>query len=66
MFKLCRFCFRSHNEYEINGEKRILYIVKQRYELVAVFAMLNEFIWYSKGFNFQASDRTKPYFENIL
>ncbi|MDF2544763.1 MAG: putative HTH-type transcriptional regulator [Herbinix sp.] len=61
MTKLCRFCFWSHDELEINGEKRTLYIVRQRYELIAVFAMLNEFIWHATGFTFQSCNRLKPY-----
>lgn len=63
MDKLCRFCFRSHDQYEINGEKRTLYIVRQRYELIAIFAMLNELIWHAQGFNLQACERTRPYLE---
>jgi transcriptional regulator with XRE-family HTH domain len=62
MTKLSLFCFWSHDEYEINGEKRVLYIVRQRYELVAVFAILNEFIWHAKSFTLQAGHRSKPFF----
>lgn len=64
MEKLCRFCFSSYDEYIINGEKRTLYIVRQRYELIAVFAMLNELIWHANGFCLQSWNRTRPYLEN--
>jgi hypothetical protein len=62
MQKLCRFCFRDQDELEINGEKHMLYTVHQRYELVAVFAMLNEFLWHANGFTLQSCGRNKPYF----
>lgn len=61
MQKLCRFCFWDNGEIEINDEKHMLYTVRQRYELVAVFAMLNEFLWHANGFSLQSCGRTKPY-----
>lgn len=63
MLKLRRVCFKDFGEKEINGEYHILYILRQRYELIAIFAMLNEFIWYSWGFNYQICERNKPYLE---
>lgn len=63
MEKLCRFCFSSYREYDINGEKRMLYTVSQKYELVAIFAMVNEFLWHSNSFRLHAHKRDKPYLE---
>lgn len=49
------------SEYEINGEKRILYTIRQRYELVALLAVLNETIYHTYTFDLMANYRSVPY-----
>ncbi len=45
----------------LNGEKRRLYTVNQRYEWIAILALLNEFVYHCKSYNFQSCSRKKPY-----
>ena len=53
----------SIDECEINGEKRILNTVVQRYEIIALLAVANEYIFHAKSFNLQSDQRSKPYLE---
>jgi hypothetical protein len=43
----------------INNEKKTMYFVRQRYELIAIFAMLNEFVYHANYFNLQTNQRNK-------
>ncbi len=60
--KLNRFCFwHGGNEYEINNEKRTLYTVRQRYEIVALLAIANEFLFHANSFSYQSYRLNEPW-----
>ncbi len=61
MNMLCQIGLLNQDEYEMNDEKRVLFTVRQRYELVAMLALLNEYLWHGKMFSYQVSQRRKPY-----
>lgn len=48
-------------EIDINGTPRTIYRVMQRYEWVAVLAMVNEIEYHCKNYNLQADHRSKSY-----
>lgn len=53
--------FDPPREYEINGEKKILYTISQRYEIVALLAILNETIYHTYTFDLMRNYRSVPY-----